>query len=1217
MLAPGWWEAAYQDTSRTPSPMALSRGDNDPSFYPDGQFGPHRRAFWHPGIGIWQLDDSGLGDKMSLEKFNSRDGANLVAKIISTRYCNDPSAYNVFRDWSGCASDGYYSTKDRIRCQNTVDQLISAGIPAVLSQITQDNSTDRNGGVQVGQCHLTGQANNVPCAFVDPALAQGYTGDPGGNPFGWVSNPDGTIPLAKPFYVFEWINPDNGKLAEWRYWLSTDTGFSRDYAVWREYPKDSRQGGLNWISDTDIAGYLLCNTIDIRGACPISADLFQSKYDGSTLPIGGSTNLSSVLLGSLISSNRGRPVRIELEVRPENMAFTGEMTSYGPYAISDGTRSQCVSGLPVGSYHWQARASEQDGTSGPWVPFSQISSNPDFVVTSSNSCIACSGGTSAKELGKVGGCGETLSVTLSASPRSGVAPLYGVSLTAAVNGSAIGNVNYIFYCNRSDSSISRTPGWVAKFENVPDISKTAASVCDYGGPGTYVVKVIAERGSSVAEARTTITVSQPTVQAPIVTTSAATSITQESATLNMSVNPNGSDASAWFDWGDTSGLGNQTPQQDMGYGASLVPTSFTISNLRCGEIYYFRAHAQNTGDGVTGSTLAFTTSRCGGGGTQAQELLTNGGFEQGSSGWTILSGDWHINPPSPPVTPHSGTHAIYLSTAAGSIGNNLNGRFYSSSLNVPSNAVSGQYSFWLNVITTEPSTAAGVDLLHFTVVDASTFTPIISSWISNQNNTGGSYTFVPFLMDSSLPGRSVRLVFDGTTNQTNPTLFALDDISFTVNVPAGGAPSVSTQESDYVTASSARLSMAVNPNSADTTVWFNFEAGNPSPVAETDHVSIGTGQQSVNFSFGVFDLQCDTVYYYRANASNSYGSQQGLVFSFRTDSCPAQPPAARTNSADSITSTSARLNGAVNPNGFSTNAWFAWGIDTTLGNTTPAQDVGTGNTSMSIAATLNNLQCGTTYYYRAVAQNSGGSDTGALYNFTTASCGPPSNVPPTISVTAPGAGNATADQSFVIAWNDSDPDNNATITLSYSLHSDCSSPVQITGNISEDDPANTYTWNTSALSAGSYYILATISDGVNPTVSSCSSGPVSVSHATSQGQIFKDGFEVGNFTMWSSMLAHPLVGLWQGTIAGYASTLTIAQDTSGQFSAQASIAQAVQPVESLTILSITETSFDALRPADHNAELRLSLTQSGGEQCLAGDYLDNGSTRPISLCKTQ
>ncbi|MDD5032108.1 MAG: DUF4091 domain-containing protein, partial [Patescibacteria group bacterium] len=42
----------------------------------------------------------------------------------------------------------------------------------------------------------------------------------------------------------------------------------------------------------------------------------------------------------------------------------------------------------------------------------------------------------------------TLSVSLSASPNSGTAPVSGVDLAATVSGTATGNINYTFYCNR-------------------------------------------------------------------------------------------------------------------------------------------------------------------------------------------------------------------------------------------------------------------------------------------------------------------------------------------------------------------------------------------------------------------------------------------------------------------------------------------------------------------------------------------------------------------------------------------------------------------------------------------------------------------------------------------------------------------------------------------------------------------------------------------------
>ena len=103
----------------------------------------------------------------------------------------------------------------------------------------------------------------------------------------------------------------------------------------------------------------------------------------------------------------------------------------------------------------------------------------------------------------------TLNVSLSANPSSGEMPLSGVDLTATVSGSITGNINYTFYCNRSDSGINITIPYQAKYDNQAVTTKTATDICNYTNSGTYTAKVIAERGSYQAESRITITVLTP------------------------------------------------------------------------------------------------------------------------------------------------------------------------------------------------------------------------------------------------------------------------------------------------------------------------------------------------------------------------------------------------------------------------------------------------------------------------------------------------------------------------------------------------------------------------------------------------------------------------------------------------------------------------------------------------------------------------------------
>jgi uncharacterized repeat protein (TIGR01451 family) len=100
------------------------------------------------------------------------------------------------------------------------------------------------------------------------------------------------------------------------------------------------------------------------------------------------------------------------------------------------------------------------------------------------------------------------------------------------------------------------------------------------------------------------------VQAPTVTTAAATSITSGSATLSGSVNPNGADTQAWFLYSTNSSMSGAvpTPQQDVGSGTVAAPFAAGIAGLAANTPYYFQAVAGNSAGTVQGSILKFTTT---------------------------------------------------------------------------------------------------------------------------------------------------------------------------------------------------------------------------------------------------------------------------------------------------------------------------------------------------------------------------------------------------------------------------------------------------------------------------------------------------------------------------------------------------------------------------------------------------------------------------------
>jgi hypothetical protein len=95
------------------------------------------------------------------------------------------------------------------------------------------------------------------------------------------------------------------------------------------------------------------------------------------------------------------------------------------------------------------------------------------------------------------------------------------------------------------------------------------------------------------------------------------------------------------------------------------------------------------------------------------------------------------------------------------------------------------------------------------------------------------------------------------------------------------------------------------------------------------------------------------------------------------------PPVVNTGAATAITSTGAALHGSVQSYGSDTWAWFEWGTTTDYGNATPAQDLGSGASTLAVSDTLSDLEPSTFMHYRLVATNQDGVTFGADRTFST------------------------------------------------------------------------------------------------------------------------------------------------------------------------------------------------------------------------------------------
>jgi hypothetical protein len=106
------------------------------------------------------------------------------------------------------------------------------------------------------------------------------------------------------------------------------------------------------------------------------------------------------------------------------------------------------------------------------------------------------------------------------------------------------------------------------------------------------------------------------VGAPVAITSAATSITTATATLNGTVNPEGTSTTCKFEYGTTISYGSSAPcPAAPGSGTSPVAVSAALSGLSAATTYHFRVVAENTkGQKSFGLDVSLKTAAASGGG---------------------------------------------------------------------------------------------------------------------------------------------------------------------------------------------------------------------------------------------------------------------------------------------------------------------------------------------------------------------------------------------------------------------------------------------------------------------------------------------------------------------------------------------------------------------------------------------------------------------------
>jgi hypothetical protein len=515
-----------------------------------------------------------------------------------------------------------------------------------------------------------------------------------------------------------------------------------------------------------------------------------------------------------------------------------------------------------------------------------------------------------------------------------------------------------------------------------------------------------------------------------VVTEPASNITAENATLNATVNPNGTASAVFFEWGTTTNYGNTTPVTNVGAGTSAVAVSNVVNNLAPGATYHYQAVATNSAGILLGGDVTFTT------------LRTNAAL----AGLTLSSGP--ITPPFDPgttaynasvnnsitsvtVTPTSADSAatIQVGVNGGALSPVLSGSPSSAlALNVGTNTIAivvtaqdgvtmQTYSLTVTRALSSNAALAGLTLNAGPITPS--FGPSITNYTVTVSNSFSAVTVTPTAADNTatiqvqVNGGPLSAVPSGSAsgplpvnvggNVINVVVTAQDGVTtqtYTLSVSRVGPPQATTQPASGISGSNATLNASVIADGLLTTAYFEW-GPTTSYGNTTTPTGIGSGTSPIAVNAAVSGLLPGATYHFAILASNSVGTVSGADSSF---TIPAMAPAVTTLAASSITSASATANASVNPNGATTTVYFQWGTNTSYGSTSSSTSAGSGNSDVPIGIALGNLLPGTTYHFVVVASNNVGVVSGTDQSFTTLASAP---VATSLAATGVAVSNAT------------------------------------------------------------------------------------------------------------------------------------------------------------------------------------------------------------------
>jgi hypothetical protein len=205
-------------------------------------------------------------------------------------------------------------------------------------------------------------------------------------------------------------------------------------------------------------------------------------------------------------------------------------------------------------------------------------------------------------------------------------------------------------------------------------------------------------------------------------------------------------------------------------------------------------------------------------------------------------------------------------------------------------------------------------------------------------------------------------------------------------------PAIDSESSPTVHSSGATLQAQINPNNQATKYSFRYatsEAMTGALTLEGASALEGFGDQTGEVTIEAGALKASTTYYYRVVAENQKSEVEGKPAEGEIKQFTTRPLAQiDSESVAEVTSTSATLQGQINPFGTDTHYQFQYGTVSCTASpeactsvpAPPGADIGSAETDQPASVHIQNLQPNTTYHYRLVAL---GAASGPDHTFTT------------------------------------------------------------------------------------------------------------------------------------------------------------------------------------------------------------------------------------------